>query len=171
MNREPRIEPLAEKKLVGQKTRMSFSHNRTFELWRSFMPRRKEIRNSTGPELLSVEVYDEEYFNRYDPGKEFDKWAAVEVTDFHFVPPGMERMLVPSGLYAVFTHRGPASEGLQTYRYIFETWLPASGYLLDHRPHFAVMGEKYKREDPDSEEEIFVPVKPKLYGSGIVVGG
>ena len=58
-----------------------------------------------------------------------------------------------------FLHRGPASEGMKTYQYIFQTWLPVSGYRLDDRPHFAVMGEKYKKEDPDSEEEIWVPVK------------
>ncbi len=54
---------------------------------------------------------------------------------------------------------GPASKGPETYRNIFETWLPASGYVLDNRPHFAVMGEKYRNEDPDSEEEIWIPIK------------
>ena len=159
MNREPRIEMVAGKKLVGQKIRMSYSENRTFELWRRFMPRRGEIAAKTGPELYSLEVYDAHFFNDYHPAKEFEKWAAVEVTDFHSVPQEMEALLVPAGLYAVFIYKGPASEGPRTYRYIFENWLPASGYSLDHRPHFAVMGDKYKKEDPSSEEEIFIPLR------------
>lgn len=47
------------------------------------------------------------------------------------------------------------------FQYIFGTWLPASGYYLDNRPHFEILGHKYKNNDPDSEEEIWIPVKPK----------
>jgi AraC family transcriptional regulator len=54
-----------------------------------------------------------------------------------------------------------ASEAPAFYQYIFNSWLPGSGYRLDNRPHFAVMGEKYKNDDPNSEEELCVPVKEK----------
>jgi AraC family transcriptional regulator len=64
-------------------------------------------------------------------------------------------------MYAVFIHKGPASKGPETYNYIFGTWLPGSDYILDSRPHFALMGEKYKNDDPASEEEIWIPVKLK----------
>jgi AraC family transcriptional regulator len=158
---EPRIEMLAEKKLVGKRMRMSFSGNKTFELWRSFMPRRKEIQNRIGTELYSAEVYPPQFFDRFDPEAEFEKWASVEVEDFDRVPDDMETLVFPSGLYAVFLHKGPASEGTRTYQYIFSTWLPHSAYQTDDRPHFAVMGEKYTNDDPDSEEEIWIPVKLK----------
>ena len=72
----------------------------------------------------------------------------------------MESIASPEGLYAVFVHKGPASEGPRTYQNIFATWLPNSDFILDNRPHFAIMGEKYKREDSDSEEELWIPVKP-----------
>jgi AraC family transcriptional regulator len=58
----------------------------------------------------------------------------------------------------VFIHHGPASEAIITYTYIFQTWLPGSEFRLDDRPHFAMMGEKYKDENPNSEEEIWIPV-------------
>lgn len=156
-----RIESLAEKKLIGKKIRMSFSNNKTKELWQSFMPLRKEIKNSIGTGLYSIEVYDPFFFKDFDPQKEFEKWAAVEVHDLNEIPDTMEGIIFPAGQYAVFVHKGPASAGPATYEHIFRVWLPDSGFILDHRPHFAVMGEKYKHEDPESEEEIWIPVTPK----------
>lgn len=138
---------------------MSLADNRTYKLWSNFMPRRGEICNSIGAALYSVDIYDCSYFGNFNPHKLFEKWAAAEVTDFSHIPDGMETLTIPEGLYAVFIHKGPASTGAQTYRFIFETWLPASEFTLDGRPHFAVMGEKYKNEEQDSEEELWIPIK------------
>lgn len=158
---QPRIEILEEKKLVGEKIRMSLSNNKTKELWQSFMPRRKEITNNIGSELYSIEVYDPTYFINFNSNAEFDKWAAVEVSDMEYVPDQMETITMPAGLYAVFIHKGPASSGSKTFQYIFQTWLPNSEYIVDNRPHFEIMGAKYKNEDPDSEEELWIPIKLK----------
>jgi AraC family transcriptional regulator len=162
MDMQPRIETLKEKKLIGKRTKMSFQNNKTFELWRSFMPRRKEITNSVGADLYSIEVYEPQFFDKFSPDREFDKWAAIEVTDFKAVPADMETISLPAGLYAVFAYKGPASEASKLYQYIFGAWIPNSEYLLDNRPHFALMGAKYKGEDPGSEEEIWIPIQPGL---------
>lgn len=141
---------------------MTLSANQTAELWQSFMPQRKEIRNNLNTELISVEVYDQNLdFKDFNPKTEFEKWAAVEVPTFEEIPENMEALTLTGGLYAVFQYKGAANDFASTFRYIFETWLPASGYSLDNRPHFEVMGEKYKGNDPSSEEEIWVPVKIK----------
>jgi AraC family transcriptional regulator len=161
MNMHPKFEVLKEKKLIGKRIKMSFSDNKTLELWQSFMPLRKTITNNIGLELYSVEIYHPHFFDNFDPTAIFDKWAAIEVKDFNAVPAGMEQVLIPGGLYAVFVHKGPASEGPKTYQYIFGTWLPNAKFLLDNRPHFALMGEKYKNNDPASEEELWIPIKPK----------
>ncbi len=156
---EPRIETFPGKKLTGKKLNMSFAENRTFELWRSFMPWRKEIPNAIGTELYSVQIYPPGFFEDIDPNAEFEKWAAVEVPDFTSIPDEKETMIIPSGLYAVFHYKGAASAAAETFEYIFGTWLRASGFGLDDRPHFEILGEKYKNEDPDSEEDIWIPVK------------
>lgn len=139
--------------------KMSLSVNRTGELWQSFMQRRKEIKNNIGNDLYSMQVYDPMYFADFNPDAEFEKWAAIEVSDLHEIPSEMESCILPGGLYAVFLHKGAASTGSKTFQYIFGTWLPDSGYALDNRPHFEILGEKYKNEDPDSEEEIWIPLK------------
>lgn len=159
---EPRIETIAEKKLVGKRIRMTLSDNKTFELWSGFMPWRKEIRNSITPDLFSMQIYDKTFdFRNFNTDAEFEKWAAMEVTDFDTVPEGMESFTLPAGIYAVFIHRGAASRGPETFRYIFGSWLPDSEFVLDDRPHFERLGEKYKHEDSSSEEEIWIPVRPK----------
>ena len=158
---KPRIEVLAEKKLIGKRITMSLSNNKTGELWRSFMLRRKEVTNNVGTELYSMQVYGHLYFDDFNPNNEFEKWATIEVTDFATIPDGMETITLAGGLYAVFLHKGAASTGPKTFKYIFGTWLPTSEYALDSRPHFEMLGEKYKNEDPGSEEEIWIPIKLK----------
>ncbi len=160
VSKEPRIETLEEKKLVGQKIRMTQRNNKTFALWRGFMPRRKEIKNKVGDDLISMQVYDPALkLEQLSLDTEHDKWAAAEVLSFDDVPAEMETFVLPAGLYAVFIHTGDESEAASTYQYIFGVWLPASGYMMDGRPHFEIIGEKYKQGSPDSEEEIWVPIK------------
>ncbi|QSW90051.1 GyrI-like domain-containing protein [Flavobacterium endoglycinae] len=156
---EARIETLTEKKLLGRHIDMSFIENKTFELWSGFMPKKKEIKNIISDNLYSLEVFSTGHFDNFDPSKIFQKWAAVEVSDYNDIAVGMETLVVPDGLYAVFVHYGPASNGHTTYHSIFTEWLPNSKYTVDDRPHFAVMDHKYKKDDPDSEEEIWIPIK------------
>ncbi|TSD67035.1 GyrI-like domain-containing protein [Inquilinus sp. KBS0705] len=158
---QPRIETLAGKKFIGKHISMCFADNKTFELWRSFMPRRKEIADTVGTNLYSIEVYPPLFFNAFNPKATFEKWAAVEVTALDNIPEGMDSITLPAGMYAVFIHKGRASDGPATYSYIFNNWLPHSNYVLDDRPHFAVMGDKYKNDDPLSEEELWIPVENK----------
>lgn len=79
---EPRIETLPEKKLIGKRMKMTFSNNKTGQLWKSFMQRRKEIKNNLTTEFYSMQVYDQSFdFQRFDPYIPFEKWAAVEVSN------------------------------------------------------------------------------------------
>lgn len=157
-----RIETLSSKKIVGKHIVMSFLENKIFELWNSFMPHRKKIKNQIDTNLYSLEVFSTEYFNDFNPGNTFEKWAGIEVNNFYDIPPDMETLTIPTGLYAVFIHKGPPSEAHKTYHLIFAEWLPNSSYLIDQRPHFAVMEEQYKKDDPNSEEEIWIPIKEKI---------
>ncbi|MCG6194575.1 GyrI-like domain-containing protein [Leptospira sp. FAT2] len=156
-----RIETLTPKLLVGNRMTMSLLENKTGELWRNFMPRKREITNSVATELYSMQIYDASYFQNFNPGTSFEKWATIEVDDFNSVPSEMETTILPGGLYAVFLHKGSSNEGPKVFQYIFGTWLPNSEYVLDHRPHFEKLGEKYKNEDPNSEEEFWIPIRQK----------
>ncbi len=156
---QPTITTLTEKKLVGKHLTMSHTNNLTGQLWGSFMPHRQAVQNAVGTDLYSLQVYPTGYFERFAPQIEFVKWAAVEVADFENIPAGMERFELPGGIYAVFPHRGMDTA---IFQYIYAVWLPQSGYLLDERPHFELLGGRYKQGSPESEEDIWVPIRPAI---------
>ena len=157
---KPQFKKIDNKKMVGISLRMSLVNNRTPELWSGFMPRRNEVKNRIGPNFFSLQVYDSNHFDNFNPNGEFDKWALVEVDNYDGIPTGMQAFDLQSGQYAVFIHKG-ANTNMDTFQYIFTNWLPSSQYQLDDRPHFEILGAKYKNNDPESEEEIWIPVKAK----------
>ena len=137
---------------------MSVSQNRTKALWGSFMPRRQEITNPLSTDFYAVQCYGPNYFTVFDPHSEFVKWAAMEVAHNTPIPKGMGQLILPSGSYAVFQYTGH-SEDPTIFQYVYGEWLPNSGWRLDQRPHFELLGKNYKNQDPLSEEEIWIPIQ------------
>lgn len=89
---------------------------------------------------------------------DFSYVIAVEVSDYAGVPPDMFQGELPEATYAVFTvppvEMGPAfSESIQgTWKYIYETWFPDSGYeLAEGRAEYELYYEATK-------VEIYIPV-------------
>lgn len=157
-----RIEHLPEKILVGKSMRMSLTQNTTSDLWKSFMKDRAAINYTSGTALYSIQVYDDSYyFEEFSPETKFTKWAAMEVKDFKNIPNGFSSYSLVAGLYAVFIHIGTSEEFPKTFQYILGQWLPRSQYELDDRPHFEILGERFKKNDPNSQEEVWIPIKKR----------
>ena len=157
---QARILQLQEKKLIGLKLKMSVANNKTGQLWGQFGPRIKEIKNRVSEDKISMQIYRPLYFQNFNPNSEFEKWAVVEVENFHQTPEGFESFILQDGLYAVFDYKGLSTDS-SVFQYIFTKWIPQSGYSIDDRPHFEVLGAKYKNNDPSSKEEIWIPIKQK----------
>ena len=157
---KPEIKIMKKKILVGLKLEMNATDNKTGLLWRGFMMRRKEI-NSTDSFLYSLQKYPPDYFTFYNPETGFTKWAAAEVAEDAIVPDDMEKLIIDAGVYAVFQFKGNAENAGAFFQFIFTEWLPRSEFQLDERLHFEVLGDRYKNDDPGSEEEVWVPVKYK----------
>jgi len=136
---KPRIESLAEKKLVGLSIRMSLTRNTTGQLWGRFGPKIKEITNRVTADKISMQLYDAAYYAEFSPSNEFEKWAAVEVHDFEKIPDGLKAFTLEGGRYAVFDYKGSSAD-TAIFQYIFWEWLP---------------------NDPNSEEEIWIPIAKK----------
>jgi AraC family transcriptional regulator len=159
-NLQPKIKISTDKQFIGMSMKMSLVQDSTGELFKTFMPRKKEIRGLKNSNVLDLRVYDDTYFLEFNPSAVFMKYALVECNQITEIPNGMEVYDFKGGDYAVFEYKGLAADK-SIYEYIFREWLPNSKYDLDNRPHFEVLGLKTKLNDSDSEEEIWLPIKLK----------
>jgi AraC family transcriptional regulator len=147
--------------LVGVHTRMSMIDNKTHYLWSSLMPRKSEISNVVSSDRYSLQLYQPGYFDGYNPSVMFLKWALLPVADQARIPDEMHPFILPAGDYAVFTHHGDSTGFGKSIYYFHTEWLPNSKYMLDDRPHFEILGEKFKYNDPKSEETVWIPIRRK----------
>lgn len=161
MTKEPKIITIDKKKLVGNAIEMSLVDNKTFELFSAFMPKKKHIKNALSTDVFEVLVYDVNYLKNFNPTNTFTKWVTVEVGSYDAIPETMESLDLNKGLYAVFNYKGLAKDFGTLMQYIYTEYIPKSKYKLDSRPHFNVLGEKTKRNSPDSEETVWIPIKLK----------
>ena len=157
---QPRLVNIKDKQLVGKSCRMSLVNNKTSELWKDFMTIRSKIPIQPFRELIALQVYDVDHFNSFDPTKEFDQWACIEVENSKAIHQELTPFLLTGGLFAVFNYKGRSTDH-SIFEYIYGTWVPQSKFQLDDRPHFQVMGKKYSNNSPFSEEEIWIPLRNK----------
>ena len=156
----PTIKTFRTSTFIGINRSFTYSDYRAFELWSAFMPRKKEIQNAIGAELYNIQINPSNF--DFNPDTPFVKWAAVMVANQEIVPVGMETIEIFEGLYAVFHFKGDQSNAATFFNAIYTEWMPASNYELDDRPQFEILGAKYKINHPNSEEEIWIPVKLKI---------
>ncbi|TGK81982.1 AraC family transcriptional regulator [Leptospira noumeaensis] len=158
---DSKIISIEKKYLVGKKIEMSLVESLTPILWKSFVPKIGSISNRVSTEKISLSVYPLDYFQNFNPNRKFIKWAGVEVSSVMDLPEGMEVLEIPAGLYSVFLYKGSVAESGPFFEWIFRDWFPKSGYDLDNRPHFELLGDKYINDDPSSEEFVYIPIKPR----------
>jgi len=149
------------KKLVGKYLSMRFADDKTGMLWGSFAPKIKDITDRVGDEKISLQFYTDDFM--IDPTIPFNKWAAIEVTDFKNVLQDFEKLEITGGLYAVFHYKGNVLGAPNFFSKIFKESILNSNYQLDNsRPHFELLPSgKYDPMDENSEEKIYVPIKLK----------
>lgn len=88
----------------------------------------------------------------------------VEVSKVEEVPQDLVAREVPASEYAVIVHKGTARKLEDTYKFIWQTWLPQSGYECAKSPLFEVYDERFILDGPhvdDSYMEIYVPIEKK----------
>lgn len=153
----PQIVQVSEMYVVGISVNMQrHETHKIMTLWQQFSPRKHEINNLVNSMAIAMQTFT--LSKDGEPNSNFNMWACVEVSNLSDIPKGMEGFIIPKGDYVKVLHKGMNAG--ETYQRIMTEWLPNSGYVIDDRPHFQVMGEKYKNGSPDSEEDFYVPVKP-----------
>lgn len=155
-----RIEHINNRLVIGMKTKTSISKisENTKQLAQTFMPRRAEVRPRLGRHVFSIQNYGKDY-NPSDMNSEIEKWVGVEVEHIDVIPKKMDALVISAGTYAVFDFKGSAAEFPKSRAYIFQEWLPNSGYRLDQNLHFEILSEDYSKDLQNIEEEIWIPIK------------
>lgn len=156
----PEILEIKPKKMVMMKIETSLANNKTVELWQRFKPRVREVESRVGTDSYAIQVYNSG-MAAFTPTTLFEMIAAVEVEDHNHVPDGLSTFTLEGGKYAKFMHHGPASTFAKTYQHIHQVWLPQSDYSIDQRNHFQVMSKDYQPQDPNAQEEVWVPILDK----------
>jgi len=169
---ENRIEKLEPTTILGKSLEMSLAQDKTQALWQSFGPLVKNIKNRKDRNFISLQKFDSVFDpQNFDPNTRFIKWAGVALHkssesghagEIHQSEiQGLNRYEIQGGLYAVFTHVGPASEFRRSMEFIYGEWFPKNGYHVDDREHFEVLPEGYRPDDPNAQEEIWIPIRKK----------
>jgi AraC family transcriptional regulator len=88
---------------------------------------------------------------------EFDYIAGFEVSSAEDVAEGMVAFQVPGGKYAVFATTLPKIG--ETFQNAYYTWLPEAGYKPTGGPEFELYDERWDAQDPNSEFDLYIPIK------------
>jgi len=103
------IEIIAAKILVGKRNRATIANDVPASYWRPFKMNLKEIQNALSDKFYSVQTFDGVDFQKFTTETQFDKWAAVEVSEIGHIPEGLEVIHIPKGKYAApnDAYKGP----------------------------------------------------------------
>ncbi len=158
---KPKIIKLKKKMLVGISVKTSLANNNIPQLWNDFMPRIDGITNNQNTGCYEIHQFDSEFkMENFTENMEFEKWAAIEIDNFDYIPEGLKSLIIEGGEYAVFEHKGTMSNIQMSFDYVYGTWLPNSVYKTDKRADFELYGQKYLGpEHPESITELWIPIK------------
>jgi AraC family transcriptional regulator len=119
------------------------------QLWDQFVPRMGEIQHSTEPHVSYglMENFDQKI-------GVLDYLAGNPVEKVIDLPAGMTQWNVPANIYAVL--ETTLSTIPEAFDYIYNTWLPTSGYQQTAGPYFERYGETFSPANP--KLSIYIPV-------------
>lgn len=153
---EPEIIETGTIKLVGNRGTYTMEKHNIPDLWRRFLSKISSIKNIVDYATYGVSIYTEES-DKSDVFK-FDYLVGCQVKSFNNIPKGMVSYEIPSGKYAVFTHKGLGRYLIDTYNFIYRTWLPSSGRDFIYSDHFELRKADYKGDLENSETYIYIPL-------------
>jgi len=155
---EPKIITKDSFTLVGLRYFGKNEHMEISQLWDTFKQRMGQIgglTNETGEAAIGLCTTPE-----VEPiDGAFEYVAGFPVTIAEDVPEDFVVRHVPEYTYAVFAHKGDMPSLGKTYEYIYQTWLPQSGYKLAAKIDFEYYDADFKDFTPDSVFYIYLPIE------------
>ncbi len=155
---EPRIVDLDALTLIGLPFYGDSSDGKFGQTWERFVE---------SEPLVTKRLNDKIYFGVEFFGPEVSRtnqwmyFAAIAVSDLEEIPDILFGKMLPAAKYAVFTVKGGVAKINEVFQYAYKEWLPASGYEAAYPFDFERYDERYKGSVPDSEIDLYIPIKPK----------
>lgn len=160
---QPQIIEKESFKVIGILGEFTLENNTIPQMWEAFIPRMGEIGNKKNPQVsygICSSPDPDANYKEFTEQTLFNELVCQEVEHFDSIPAGMVTRTIPTGKYAVFTHKGPLANLKATYDYIYKNWLPGSGYTLPTNYDFERYDERFNpMNQENSEIDIFVPIK------------
>ena len=77
------------------------------------------------------------------------------------VPPGLEfkTVVIPTGKYVRYTHRGLMETIKESYLQAYTVWFPSLNMKMRSAPHIELYDERFNPSSPKCEMDILIPVK------------
>lgn len=126
------------------------------QMWMDFMGQEDQIQNMAS----NTEAWGASYNMDYSgPTMSFTYFVGAEVTSTDFVPKGMIVHVAPASKYAKFTHYGPLEDLSITYDYIYNKWLPQSGYNAGSGNELELYDQDFNPSGMNSKMYIFIPIQ------------
>lgn len=142
---------IGKEKTFTAETMMQIPH-----MWIDFMGQEDQIQNMAS----NTEAWGASYNMDYSiPTMSFTYFVGAEVTSTDFVPEGMIVHVAPASKYAKFTHYGPLEDLSLTYDYIYNKWLPQSGYQVGYGNELELYDEDFNPSGVNSKMYIFIPIQ------------
>lgn len=124
-------------------------------MWGQFNQRAGEVKSNNAAEAFGVCSMPAGL-----PEGHFEYVAGFQVAEDTPVPEGMVKRSLPETKYAVFEHVGPLATLGETYRNIYQTWLPQAGLQpAENDMDMEVYDDRFKDFAPDSVMYLYIPVK------------
>lgn len=145
--------------VIGIELRTSKSEEIDFKqipmFWNKFF-------NSKLGDKIPNKVYPDTYLGYscdFDEQANYTYLICSEVEDVTPTPKGMVTKIIPASRYATFEVKGPIPDNLiNTWRYVYNTWLPNSGLeLIDNTDFEELNIHRIKKDIP--EVTIYIPVR------------
>jgi AraC family transcriptional regulator len=124
-------------------------------LWQNFAPYIGHIAHQRGAVAYGLCVHSSESSNGH-----YYYMAGCEVSEFANLPADLSPLIVPAHKYAVFIHDAHVDSIKDTIDYVFDQWLPHSGYK--HNPQsihfFERYGEDFNPQTGFGGMQIWLPL-------------
>ena len=151
--KDPEIRREGELLFVGMKARVPYARMmaEATAQWRRFMagPYEEIGRKLPGPPTGIEMAHDEEGC---------DYVTGARVSGFAAVPPGCEKLTVAPAEYAVFLHEGNVASVGETFRAIFDEWLPASGRKPAAAPGLETYTDRFDPRTGEGGMKLWIPL-------------